>query len=220
MHSHILNNKTKCCHSARLDCASFILPVDLAIILPPPSNVTRRRAQRFQYPFGVASIPSATLHCLYASCIAFHSCASPAIISGLFPTLNQPDFLCLPKQFLNFVLLWPHRSSFAGVPAGPFAVSRSLIAVDPCAFPVDAVFSPFVATSSNPVDLKTHSLQRDAPASLSSQGICTDAAPQDRHRQRTANQTRTPGTHVARTASLAPQFETCRGCTWNCLLFM
>ena len=28
---------------------------------------------------------------------------------------------------------------------------------------------------------------------------------------------RTPGTDVARTASPAPQFETCRCCTWNCL---
>ena len=50
MHSHILNSRTKCCHSARLDCASFILPVDLAITFPTTSNVTRRRAQRFQYP--------------------------------------------------------------------------------------------------------------------------------------------------------------------------
>ena len=50
----------------------------------------------------------------------------------------------------------------------------------------------------------------DALANLSSHGICTDAAPQDPNRQRTANQTRTPGTDVARTASLAPHFETCR----------
>ena len=50
----------------------------------------------------------------------------------------------------------------------------------------------------------------DAQSNLSPQGICTDAAPQDQNGQWTARQTRTPGTDVARTASLAPQFETCR----------
>ena len=60
--------------------------------------------------------------------------------------------------------------------------------------------------------LQCSHLLLDAETNLSPHGICSDAAPQDQNRQRTANQTRTPGTDVARTASLALQFDTCRCC--------
>ena len=96
MHSHILNSKTNCCQPARLDCASLILPVDLAIILPPPQPLhdVERSASSTLAQFAsidVASLPFATHHCLYAWCIAFHSSASPAVISGLFSNseINQ-----------------------------------------------------------------------------------------------------------------------------------
>ena len=66
MHSHILNSKTKCCHSARLECASFILPVDLATILPPPQtlhDIERSASSTLALyaSIGVASLPSVRL---------------------------------------------------------------------------------------------------------------------------------------------------------------
>ena len=135
MHSHILNSKTKCCHSARLDCASFILPA----LVWPHSRLPR--------PIVCTLGASLSIH-------ALHSRSSPAC----FKLRDQPDFLWLPGQLgLLKILVLCRHPSFAGVPAGPSSVNRSLRAVDPFAFPVDAVFSPFVATSSKPVDLKTHS---------------------------------------------------------------
>ena len=184
MHSHILSSDTKRCHPAHLDCASFCQFIWRSLSHHLKRYTTSSAAPPVLLPNSHPLVwPRSRLprsHCLYVWCIAFHSYASPAKISGLFPTLRPT---CLPGQ-----LLCPHRSSFAGVPAGP-AGNRSPRAVDPLAFPVVATFSPFVGCT------------------------CKSVVTRRLYRCR-------PGTDVTRTASLAPQFETCRCCTWNCLLFV
>ena len=73
-----------------------------------------------------------------------------------------------------------------------FAVSRSSIAADPFAFPVDAVFSPFVATSHNPVDLEAHS------CSVTHKQIHRHlaSAPMQHHKIRTDNGLQTKQEHL------------------------
>ena len=145
IHSHILSSDTKCCHHAHMDCVSFIFQLiwrSLSHHLKTLHDVERSASSSpAQFAFiGVASSPSATLHCLYASCIAFHSCASPANISSLLPSLRSTRL--------------PLTSWAIGITEALAALSASIVvrrctswscccAVDPFAFPVVAVFSPF-----------------------------------------------------------------------------